>query len=221
MTYARNYIKLTFGGTLAGGGDIWSCGFSLGTDTDATIESITEDLPSVGGIIGTLIQSWFSNSGNHVPSDVKLVSVKAAAINTDGKQTTPAWEAEFLASGGTNFPYLPQGATVRTLVSSKFKDPGKYNRFYLPVAIDNTFETWKISNGVATSMATLTAQLIDDINTSLAEAGPFNNTYEVCVVSNKGTGYQYPVASVRVGNIVDTQRRRRNALTETYQSVNV
>jgi hypothetical protein len=43
----------------------------------------------------------------------------------------------------------------------------------------------------------------------------------ISIMSSKGTGTTKGVTTVAVGNVLDTQRRRRNRLTENYTSGSV
>lgn len=56
------------------------------------------------------------------------------------------------------------------------------------------------------------------VNTTLGITSP---GAQLVIASRAGAGVNKSIASVRVGNINDVQRRRRNRLPETYSSLNM
>ena len=112
-----------------------------------------------------------------------------------------------------NWAYAPQLSTVFTFDSGKFKDPGKYGRMYIPTVgiAQNLNSVRPIAD--TTPMSVNFQTLINGINTITTTIGA---NLKVVVMSNKGSGITRPVELIKVGNVVDTQRRRRNQLVESY-----
>lgn len=222
MTYAQPFLRLSFGGSLAGGNEIWSCNLHLITigtvvSPETWLLLASDALPAVGDIL----EAYVANPAVLVPNDVKLDWVKLALIGTDGKYMAEAYEQQLDGQGSQAESYLPQASLVNTMVSSKWKDPGRYNRFYLPITINAFPEgAYSLTEFAQTAYLTELKEFIEDINTAFEDIDPGYDT-RVGVVSNTASGSQDSVYSVRLGRIVDTQRRRRNALNEAYQQVNV
>lgn len=222
MTYSQPFIRLSFGGTLAGGNEIWSCNIHLVSD-GAVPDPITWGIAAAAymGDVGALLEDYLANPAVLVPNDVKLDWIKEAVIGTDGLYMAEPYEQPLDGQGSQAESYLPQASLVNTLVSTKWKDPGRYNRFYLPITINAFPEAnYSLSEYGQTAYLTALKELIEDINTA-HESMPVGYETRVGVVSNTGAGETNNVVAVRLGRIVDTQRRRRNALNENYQMVTI
>lgn len=218
MAFVRPYIRFTFGGTTAGANEIWSCGLALGHGAEGTdpltwFANVTAKLPD----LGLAVKHFMENTDSRIPANVTLVSVKIALIGTDGKYMTEAVEYPISSTGQINAAYSPQDAMVIGLVSDKFKDPGKNNRFYIPTVGPAGTNEWKLSTIEQSNLAESAADFISEI-ASVGLVGTSDEQFGVHVVSDAGTGHENVAYTVRVGAIVDTQRRRRNKLQENYVS---
>lgn len=222
MAYSRPFIKLTFGGTLAGAKDEWVCGINLGFDSivpnipgNTFLTAFNEYAENKGPELPALFKAYIGNSKMSVPNASTLQWIKLAPIGTDGQYMADAKEFEVLESfGGKAGWYAPQNACVITMTSDKRKDPGRNQRFYLPFSSGS-------SSGYGVDdtegKASLTATLLNNIkyNTSVIPGASVIQPAAV-TTSDKITGDYLPITAVRVGNVVDTQRRRRNKLNEFY-----
>lgn len=221
MAYEREFIKMTFGGSLASGNDIWSCGLSIAEYTtfsfnfpgffDVVVDRIDD--------LGTVVEAFIAKVSTNVPTNATLDWLKLAPIGTDGKYLGPAAEIELDGNGGKSGAYVPQAAMVVTLDSNKWKDPGKYNRFYLPFG-SNTGGDWSLEPGEQVNMLLNCVDFIDELNGVLLNTGVDTNG-RISVASATGDGTIMSVQRVRLGRIIDTQRRRRNSLPEQYISDSV
>lgn len=214
MTYPNPLIKLSFGGTMADGLEIWSCGLSL--SFQITPPSYTAEFTAWQEDFGSYVsavENFVSRADSKVPTGVQLTWVKAALIGTDGTYLMEPIEAPATANGGETGGYIPQGALVYTLVSSRWKDPGRYNRFYLPTAVPTGTTGWRLTTNEANDAAASAKLFIETLNA----IGTLTNSTTV-VASPVGSGWALDVQEVRVGRLIDTQRRRRNAIAEDYSS---
>ena len=105
-------------------------------------------------------------------------------------------------------------------MESGFPNPTKYNRFYVPIVNLSGTGQYKLSSGEAQNVADAWGDYFQLTNGNLATVAGTDDT-QVSVVSNSGTGYQNPAIKVRVGDVIDTQRRRRNKINETYAEFTV
>lgn len=185
MSYEKPFIKVTFGGTLADGQDIWSCGFhvanySVGTPT-ATL-AIFEDKKA---LLATSISDFYVDSRTRTPQAVDLEWVKFALIGTDGKYMEEPILVEESSGGSTNLNYVPQVSCVVSMVSNKFRDPGKYSRFYLPTIVPVAGATYKMGSGEVVALMNSAKDFIEDFNSILDNPDP-EQTLLVSAVSKSG-----------------------------------
>lgn len=216
MTYPGDFTLVTMNGTIAGGNEIWSAGFHIA----GQLEPVAPDawrsyIDDIKDTVTARLGAMYANAALLAPYDAPMTHVKYAHLDELGKYLEEAVDDEVTARGSNNTGYLPQGTLVSTLSSGKFKDPGKYNRFYLPIAPANLAGNWCLSVGQQEAYADEVWAAIQDINTALAAEAP-GNDMKVTVASGSALGSFLPVTSVRIGAIVDTQRRRRNQLPEAY-----
>lgn len=217
MSYPFESLTLTMTGNVANGADYWSCGLHIaGTESQDAIGTFALlALPGEMTNLANIVADYIDEPALKVPSGVTLESIKVAHIGTDGKYVQAALEVEKFAQGNLNASYIPQAAIVNTLDSGKWKDPGKYNRFYLPVALGGNGDNWCLTQAEQEAYAAVTANFIGELNDYFAELLPGADC-KVVVASFAGAGSLFPVATVRIGRVVDNQRRRRNAITENY-----
>lgn len=216
MAYKFNFVRVTAIGKLGNTEEIFSFGFHL----SKLNANITEEEwnASAGGIsnVADAIREFWVEPFNGIPNQWYLTSVKAALIATTGKYETFAVPHEFIFETPVPGPDVngsaPQLAAVVTLNSAKPRDPGRYNRFYVPTRTA-TDANYVINNQTQQSLADTAVTML------LGIENVFNNNIPAitpAVVSASGSGHTNYVSQVRVGNIIDTQRRRRNKLQETY-----
>lgn len=220
MAYPHSFVKLTFGGKLQGTEEIWNCGIHLiGKSVNPqqdTIDNLTES--EVQGVVSA-ITTFYETAAQSTPNLMKLNWVKFAAIGTNGKYLGEAREIIIgpAVSGSSTDGFIPSTAVVYSLMSDKFKDPGKYNRFYLPTVPPSTANTFQLDSSNRVQRSVTCKNLLTSINTALNSG---ESDLEVGVVSQRVSSY-LPVTAVRVGNTIDSQRRRRNRLYETYSETSM
>lgn len=220
MAYPYSFIKMTFGGDLTDTDEVWSCGFHIGKESSNTTQADLESLSlfTTSGI-NTVLQSFYTSAQARTPQKMRLQWIKFAAIGTNGRYLGAPVEYYYpsAVNGSTNAPFIPSTASAITLVADKFKDPGKYNRFYLPVIAPTSNGAFKETKTETENKALQVKGLIEGINIVLmAELLGLR----IRVVSQKAGIYR-DIDRVRVGDVIDTQRRRRNALREEYAEESV
>lgn len=144
----------------------------------------------------------------------KLVGLKVAPISTSG---TYLGEAKTFARGGTaivgtNPQVPPQCSVCVSFSSTESLGRANYGRMYLPFT--------RLNQGTATPYGAPTA-----INTFATTAQTWFSSTETTlgliqagsriVIASK-LGVLKDVKAIKVGNLTDTQRRRRRQLPETY-----
>lgn len=226
MAYPFTLIKVTWGGTMCDGQEIWSNSLNIGNpEQHATLETFSSDNNATDAIVAAI--KTFHSAERLIPNSVLLEWVKFSLVNTDGKYvTSPDGNYSFVktydfdAVAGTdtvqNAPQLSVAVTLDTLAR---RGLAKTGRFYVP-ATGTVNPKGKLYNPQDFSVRAAT--LLSAINTAVAnnEWG-FGSMDQVVVASKEREGAIRRVQAVRVGNVVDTQRRRRNALTEVYDTKDI
>lgn len=223
MAFPQNVVKLTWGGTMAAGEEIWSCGLYLHASIGDGDNYTPEQWAAVGELFpaySAAIQQMHTDADTRIPAGVRLEWAKLALLGPDGKYLEEAHDyfyASPVSGGLSNAGYVPQVACVVTLVSEKYRDPGKYNRFYLPTGVPST-SAYKLSAAQTLGIAESAAPFIEALDTTYEwDEGETNlvSSIRPCVAS-KSYSELLLVKKIRVGDVLDTQRRRRNKIYETY-----
>lgn len=220
MAYANAHVKVTIFGTSCGGAEEWSTGFRMGSE-DGGSGNFGINADWLAAVL-PLWQTFFKSAQSGFHQMWKTDGIKAAIILPDGKTDlanvlTLAYGAPI--SGASNLAaFPPQVALVAQLAAASPIGLGSKGRMYLPGIVHAIDGTGQIP-GV------LRQQVADGLKTFLDGAESAANSPGYVINASKGrpgVPFTAPVnrrvASVRVGSVYDTQRRRRNKLTETYST---
>lgn len=116
--------------------------------------------------------------------------------------------------GGTNsHPF--QVAWVSSLRTAQVGARGRGRLFWPATGVALTSSALRPSTATTSNFATAVAEYLQGIQTALrtvwAEAD--------LIVWSRATGGMFAVSRIQAGDVLDTQRRRRDVLVEAYQSV--
>jgi hypothetical protein len=216
MAFDRQSLRLSLEFTITGTDEVAETGLlitgglgfaaltALADPTDADLRSFATTYASVvsgGGFV------WADYS--------HLVGVKLAALDTSGHYLAAPREVaptSPLQGGSTHTP--AQLSLEFGLWSGEAIGRANYGKMYLPhtrMLLDSNSPY--ISSATVATSATAFAAWITGLNGS---AGGWTGSPEVKVMSRLGSGTTKTVQSVRFGRVIDTQRRRRNRLAESY-----
>lgn len=212
MPYAREHLLVTFGGKIAGG-DIWQCGWRF-----ATASGVSLSWPSGGFLLGPMYDAIkTAYVGSFISSGATLEWIKLAWIKSDGNYAHDPIDYLGTATPGNVATLVsgPQDSMCVSLWSGSTVGKGNHGRFYLPwngVNVDRVTGRFVLSliPPIVAHWKTAINAVKGQINNDLGASGPVN------LVIMGATTYK-PVTQVRIGDVMDTQRRRRNALDEIYQ----
>nr|CRY96585.1 hypothetical protein [uncultured prokaryote] len=212
MSYPIHYYA-TIGGSAYSKAEFWQ----LGVRAIPTVEPGDDpaaDFLAWPGDSEAALKSWFTDVNAKFPNTHKLEWCKIAAIGTDGKYLGPNTMAENLfdsaATGSATTNFHPgQCSFVITLTTAVARGQAAMGRVYLPT------QTYAIESNGAISSG-LQGDAIDT-GLGLLDALAANMPGDLAVVSGVGDGLARPITGVRVGRVMDTQRRRRRSLPELYQ----
>lgn len=218
MTYA-SFTRVTFGGkNLVLPGEQWSCNVSV-VEPVGDFGSLSNPDAYLAAI-RTALGTWFQSAAALIPTTFTLEYVKANGILPNGsyedKTVTHEWfYSPILAGTATVVGSLPPILSVAySWTTAKMRGPGSHGRIYPP----NTAQTISPNGALTIAGANITQDVAaaKALLTALASAGATAAT--PVIASKVGSGSVTPITGVRVGNVVDVQRRRKSAIPETYTS---
>lgn len=159
-----------------------------------------------------------------VPSDLRLLNVAGVTVNTvrvEARTFGGALEtlAEAAVTGSTfgqgaaKLPY--QSSTVFSLRTTLPGGRGRGRLYWPATAVTLAETTLRISTPTTSAIANAAKTYLSGIRTAIRTEEPLSNL----VVWSRINGATTNVSSLLVGDIVDTQRRRRDALSEAFTTV--
>lgn len=215
MALPHRVVKVTLSGTMFSGQEIWSTGFHLGSE-NAEAQPITpQGVADVAGAFGT----FFSLASSKVHSEYTFDQCKMHVVGVDGKtiaDTAEYYSPPTVIRGGYSGPsFPPQIALVATLANSLPRGLATKGRMFLPGITTSPDNTGHIPGATVDAVA---VNLQAFFNTVFNDADLPGNPV---LISTGNSAQLRPgavrnVTQIRIGNVFDTQRRRRNALAEQY-----
>lgn len=223
MAYPYHYL-FSFGGTLLNGAEIWTNNIRfVGTgtpdeeyDEQAIAERLTTAL-AVRFAAPAPTRLGYSQS-------VRLRWGKFNAIGPDGKYASSTETARYdlpdtgVTGATVAASFHPQLALAISWGTRRQRGRASKGRIYVPMPTVQPDSSATIDAGLRQSLADAWAACIDNLNDEAQ--GALQQRPIAAVVSGVDASWE-PISTVRVGSIIDTQRRRRNALTEVYSSAAV
>lgn len=217
MARPAESIKVTIRLKISGQGEYGQTQLTLGVPggslTAATVvSSLTNtDLAAVNTAFASRLGA-ISGLNRAVWAEYNMV--KVAPLQTNGKYSGEPKVLNTSGAFGTDTAGIPQSTVAVTLLTASPHRWGKKGRMYLPfVRADMSGTTPFIGGTTAQAIADGMRLFVNDIN-ALAAAWQTG----LCAIvphEHPGTNF-YAVNSVYVGTVVDTQKRRRAQLAETY-----
>ena len=233
MTPTIPHVLMTVHGTLPAG-ESWSCGLR-------TLAWATDLGDTKGPALGVAVANRFrvlANStqggglfGNTTasPNPATIDGVTVRRINEDGLtveqfEGSPTTALVTVADNSTNLPN--QCAVVVSLITARAGRTGR-GRIYLPAMKSPAILSGRIGASFVTSLVATLKTMFDGINTDVHTATDASNFLAVqsSVASAEPgvwtvgapTGYMGArITQIKVGDVVDDQRRRRASIREAY-----
>lgn len=154
-----------------------------------------------------------------MPNNCFLTEARTYQIGTDGKAAGfigyAVQGADVKGGGAAKYPF--QNAMVMTLVAEG-RGKGKFGRVYLPAPNVDVSADGLIAEAGRDSAHSTFRSMLTALDTGLGTAYA-GGDLELIVAGTTGTGTSRPVREVRAGRVMDTQRRRRRSLPESYDSL--
>jgi hypothetical protein len=214
------FNKVILSGTLTQS-EIWSVGMSFNQPTGGgdgaltTSTELQEWAEAIADLEGGVI--FPTNLQNIVSSQCAITKVRVEARTAAGALNLAAEAAPAATAKGSGTLRLPlQTALVASFISGF---PGRSNRgrIYLPCltpVLDS--QSARLAPNDVQAYANDFSRWLSRI-AAAAPGGAL--TVPVIVSLTKGT--QVPITSVRVGDVLDNQSRRRDSLLETYSTAQI
>lgn len=224
MAYAHQILKVTFGGTLFNGKEIWSNGINMGhEDKDVDLDTFMTSKEAYLNDIAAHVRDWFTDTRSGISNVAKLEWVKIAVVGTDGKYVGDPLIFDFATpyTGPFERSSLPAQCTVALSMKTEIRrGPGRDGRIYPPVSgeVDKANGTDLVPDQKMEGFK----DFIEGLN--LVGLRDLSNDFYVIVASTggkSGVPLNAKVTSVRVGNVIDTMRSRRNAFKEFYYEARI
>lgn len=209
--YAAEHILYQFQGTMPGG-DIFSVGLRT---VAATVDNVELDMYAAAAHTAFRTM-WNATASWHAFNSAAVIYTHCTArlISTAGVTLLQSESATTADPGNAPGQTAPnQSALVVSLRTSAAGRRGK-GRFYMPF-VAPVFGTAddRVPDASLNPLVTATAVFISALN-ALTEGG--TGPFPIAVQSRAIPASDPPVTRIAIGNVVDTQRRRRNAVREVY-----
>lgn len=207
------FNRMTVDGYIATNLESWSCSFAFATTTGLAVDD-SATLSAWCDAVMTLFQGatgWAQVVKATIGSDSGIRRVRCYHYDSPGGAATAGGQSTantIAGSGGVTQP--PQIALVASLLTDI---PGRRyrGRFYWPAGTGGVSSNRKASGSCAPATV---APAFASMLRSIADAVAGIDLNPV-VVSAAGGGSVTPVTRVSVGDVYDTQRRRRDAIVES------
>lgn len=205
-------------GTDAAPFDEFSFGISLSKQGEPFL--IREDTATLAE---TLYPRFATLVGALCTSQVRLDRVRVTSVNADGLTAVNVdgayIQGDSVSTGarGTGTENRPGQIALAVTLQSAADGPTGRGRFFVPIPSAVMNSGGRVSSAAVGTIADAVKTFIDGVNTDVAAL----TTSEVVVASGGSPARSIPpalrpVTSILVGDVLDTQRRRRNAMVEAY-----
>lgn len=221
MAYSAPHLYVTWGGPAYNDQESWQTGVRFAPIPDGPWSIDFDGPQQIAEALQDPLEAWWT--GGTVPFSVAatLGWVKVAQVGPDGRYVPVEGNpgiAEWTppTPGPSSGVPAPQLSIAVTLDSGSRLGRARTGRSYLPPANINISGTTGLitengANACRDTFATLLAAMRDEINTVVV-----TGILQPAIMSEIGQGQTRQVQSVRVGRVIDTQRRRRSSIPELY-----
>lgn len=158
-------------------------------------------------------QTFWNTAAMNIDSQHRLLGVKLAPIGTDGFYPPGEVSVEALVTpdpgpGAGGNHWAPQCCVCVTTTTDTPRGHAAMGRFYLPSMTGEISASGRQPAGLNATIAAAAATWLSAVQATTA-GNPV-------VLSKVGVGANHEITGVRVGDVIDTQRRRRRQLVESY-----
>lgn len=193
----------------------WTCGIRFAADGgDPTVLDPEAFLTAVQNPMAT----WFHDAQNGMSNTCTLDFIKANLIGPNGRyvnrSNTHRFDWSPVIAGGVAPALLPISSLVFSWRTARNRGPGAHGRIYPPNFTYGTGTSVEVQPADQGAAANAGQRLLRLLTAAWIPGGLAH-----AVVASNVDASLTPITLVSVGNVWDTQRRRKNALAETYVTV--
>lgn len=226
MAFQGPHVVIQWGGNL-GLNEIWSNRLRLSMYTGGGVSPFANLAQANAWAADNLqdtaddVVAWFTDVRSAHNQYATLEYVKVNGVGSDGLQdaggNTIEWVPTGAAPTGSAAPWPFQVAMAVTLDTDVNRGLASKGRIYIPSGNLGVNNDGRVNDTTTNDMAEAAAEFISNLNN---QPGIDTQNPRVVIASrgneSQVNGPMRNVTSVRVGNVPDTQRRRRNQLVELY-----
>lgn len=216
---ATNAIRVTFNGSLCEGQEIWSFGMHLAAPDGSDVSS-DFDAIDLSAFYVAFNASMIGTPDQGLVTGATFDSVRAALVDQYGTTVGESkYFGPFIGTPGVDTgDYIPQHSIVVTLNTDDRTGRAARGRFYLPTGYGLPGDDGYLSSADVNSLSDSVVAFLNAIN-GVAPGDTQLSTFSPGVSGQiLITPLVNAITSVSIGNVVDTQRRRRNGLQERYSN---
>ena len=214
MAYSSEHLLYTFSGGLPGG-EQWSVGLRTQAAAITDPDTLGQYAVEASDAFKT---AWNGSNGlkQWNPNTVSFTNTVVRHVNTAGHTTNQASNANTGAVGANPAQTAPnQGSVVVSLLTNRTGRSYR-GRIYLPVLSPSwVIATGRLDvamrDGLGVNMVLL-LQALSALTTATPSTGPF----PLAIQSQVSGQPPAVITQLKVGDVLDTQRRRRDKLIENY-----
>ena len=219
MPYTQNFAQLRFGGPAWANAEEWCCSVKLKHIGGDAADPMLQEAKDTVAAVAAEVRAYITSLGARFPVSHTLSWVSLNPINkTTGLYLFPndavIYDLPTPARGlsGGNVPQVAYCVTTRSVIK---RGPAAFGRWYMPAPDFQITSTGVIEQSVCQELANAAGTFLKSLQEIESGQGP-TAWSPWHYGSGKGGPADSSVASVGVGNVADTQRRRRNQIVETY-----
>jgi hypothetical protein len=222
MAY-QPHVSITASGTLgdpASPSEIFSVRLNAGIALQAGTPPL--DVEGLAQIATATRPGWTTLIGGLCTNQVQVTRIRAAFVGLDGKIPRDA-QGRYRQGDATGAPIVGGGSAAVPFqlalvigLKTAFAGPTGMGRIYLPCPASG------VSKDGRQSTTTVAAELTPAVNALTQIRNALGSSLTGLVVASQGSASKglppanHTITGVRIGRVLDTQRRRRNALLEEY-----
>lgn len=221
MPFTENYAELRFGGPAWGIQESWSCGLKLKQLGGDSAEAMDQNIVDTYDQAVAAVEAYYRSGSASFNGGTRLEWVRFNVISAaTGKYFFPNNPRTFYFDNpiSNGFPTgIPQVAYAVTMRGTVRRGPGSRGRWYVPVATgaDPVTGTGVMSENTATAFANAAGTFLSAL-ANMAGPGDLDPWSPWLYGDGQGGPVDSAVSTVAVGNVYDTQQRRRRQIEETY-----
>lgn len=208
------YNRLVIDGTLGNGVEAFSVGLNFAGPGETALESPTSLSAWADAVLGLWAPGtgWAGATKGMLAAGGKVERVRTYHYATVGGAATSAGTSSVAGQVGSGTVTMPPQCALAVSLLTGIPGRRTRGRFYWPCLTLALQASLRLTT--TTSLATRATDFATMLR-DIANASTLTPELNPVVVSAAGN-FITPVISVRVGDVIDTQRRRRDALVENY-----